>query len=131
MLFPTEIWLLILQFLTTRDLVFLSLACHDLKYIIDDEIRKRSNINNVLSQYMTDVNRFRSVMRTTRSFITGDFTIAFFTGDNLPSYVEIFFDQDDLKSHLRSWFKFFKQEDKIGEGLKILSNGTGKVNFFV
>jgi len=75
---------------------------------------------------MTNVDRFRSVMRTTGSFITGDFTIAFFTGDNLPDYIEIFFDQEELKSHLRSWFKFFKQEDKIGEGLKIMSNGAEK-----
>ena len=40
----------------------------------------------MLSQYMADVDRFRSVMRTTRNFIIGDFTIAFFTGDNLPNY---------------------------------------------
>ena len=86
MLFPTEIWLLIIQFLTTRDLVFLSLTCHDLKHITDDKIQKRLDINNMLSQYMADVDRFRSVMRTTRNFIIGDFTIAFFTGDNLPNY---------------------------------------------
>ena len=81
MLFPTEIWLLVIQFLSTRDLVFLSLTSHNLKYIADDEIEKRLDINNVLSKYMADVDRFRSVMRTTESFIIGNFTIAFLTGN--------------------------------------------------
>jgi hypothetical protein len=87
MLFPTEIWLLVIQFLSTRDLVFLSLTCH-----ADDEIKKRLDINNVLSKYMADVDRFRSVMRTTESFIIGNFTIAFLTGNDLPnlSYIENF-----------------------------------------
>ena len=78
MLFPTEIWLLVIQFLSTRDLVFLSLTYQHLKYIADDEIKKRLDINNVRSKYVADVDRFRSVTRATKSFIIGNFTIAFF-----------------------------------------------------
>ena len=66
---------------------------------------------------MADVDRFRSVMRTTESFIIGNFTIAFLTANDLRNYIEIFFDKEELK---RSWFKFFREEDKIctnGKGL--------------
>ena len=74
-------------------------------------------------------NRFRSVMHSTGSLIIGDFTTAFFTGYDLPDCIENFFDRPELKSHLRSWFKFFSEEDKIsgnGKGLSIQSDVAEK-----
>jgi hypothetical protein len=86
---------------------------------------KRQDINKLLSKYVADVDRFRSVMHSTGSLIIGDFTTAFFTGYDLPDCIEIFFDRPELKSHLRSWFNFFSEEDKIsgnGKGLSIQSD---------
>ena len=62
-----EIWLIIMEFLSTRDLVFLSSTCRDLKSIVGDEIAKRQDIANLLSKYVTDVDKFRSVMCATGS----------------------------------------------------------------
>jgi hypothetical protein len=95
---------------------------------------KRQDISKLLSKYVADVDRFRSVMHSTGSLIIGDFTNAFFTGYDLPDCIDNCFDSPELKSHLRSWFKFFSEEDKIsgnGKGLSIRSDVAGKVGFFV
>jgi hypothetical protein len=108
--------------------------CQRLKCIAGYEIGKRQDINNLLSKYVTNVDRFRSVLCTTKSFIIGDFTTAFFTGYHLPNCIKILFDREELMPHLRSWFKFFREEDRIftnGNGLSIRSDVAGKVGFFV
>ena len=131
---PIEIWLIVMEFVSTRDLVFLSLTCRSLKIIAGDEIAKRQDISKLLSRYVTDVDKFRSVMRATGSLIIGDFTTAFFTGYDVTNCIEISFDRAELGSHLRSWYKFFSEEEKIygnGDGLSILSDVAGKVGFSV
>jgi|ERR1700735_3942035 len=132
---PNEIWFIILQFLSIRELVFLSLSCQDFQSLAGHEIRQRLDINKLLSKYVADVDRFRSVMHSTGSLIVGDFTTAFFTGYDLPDCIEIFIDRAELMSNLRSWFKVFSEEDKIsgngkGEGLSIESDVARNVRIF-
>ena len=90
---PNEIWFIIMQFLSIRDLVILSLTCQDLQCVAGHEIRKRLDINKLLSKYVADVDRFRSVMQSTGSLLIGDFTTAFFTGYDLPGCLEMFIDR--------------------------------------
>ena len=76
------------------------------------------------------MDKFRSVMCAPGSLIIGDFTTAFVTGYDGTNWIEIFFDRAELGSHLRSWYKFFSEEEKIygnGDGLSILSDVAGKV----
>lgn len=112
---PLEIWLHIITFLSTRDVVLLSHTCKDLYAIAEHERRKRQDINRLLAQFIDDPNPFRHLMRITGAILVGDFAMAFFTGQPPGNTLELLFYNTDWESCLRSWFSLFSRYGMLSE----------------
>jgi hypothetical protein len=78
---PVELLLMVIAFLNTRDVVFLSRTCKSLHGIAEDERARRQDISKLLKRYVDDSDGFRRLMRDTGGIIVGDFARAFFTGE--------------------------------------------------
>ena len=105
-LLPSELVLLVITFLNTRDVVLLGGTCRRLHGIAEDERNKRQDIDRLLSRYVDDTQQFRALMKDTGAIIVGDFARAFFTGEDSPTRLELLFFNADLYYCLRSWIFF-------------------------
>jgi F-box domain len=109
---PVEIWLRVLTFLFTRDIIVLSHTCKHLYAIAEDVRQKRQDIHRLLSKFVDDDDGFRQLMKKMGGIIVGDMALAFFTGANLGevSSLDVVLYDVDLESCGNSWFSFLKGE---------------------
>jgi hypothetical protein len=112
---PLEIWLHIIKFLSTRDVVLLSHTCKDLYAIAEHERGKRQDIDHLLVQFIDDPNPFRHLMRITGAILVGDFAMAFFTGQSPGNTLELLFYNTDWESCLKLWFTLFNRYSMVSE----------------
>ena len=123
MMFPTvflpEIWLQVLDLLSTRDLITLSLTCKYIYAVAEHERKKRQGIDQLLSVFVNDVDNFRQLMRKTGSVLVGNFAAIFFTKTapemRMENKIELFFLDSDLETCLRLWFSFFTRESEVSD----------------
>src|SRR5467141_3930714 len=109
---PVEIWLEVIAFLCTRDIILLSHTCKYL-YSVAEEIRKRrQNIQQFLSTFVKDVDGFRRLMRRTGGILVGETATAFFTGSSRGEVhnVDLVLYNANVESCANSWFSFLKGE---------------------
>jgi hypothetical protein len=109
-LLPSELVLLVITFLNTRDVVLLGGTCRVLHGIAEQERAKRQDIDRLLSKYVQDTQGFRRLMRETGAIIVGDVARAFFTGDEPPKELQLLFDShhpESFQHRVQSWTAFF------------------------
>jgi len=114
-LLPSELVLLVITFLNTRDVVVLGHSCRRLHGIAEQERNKRQDIDRLLLRYVEDTHGFRCLMRDTGGTIVGDFARAFFTGDDpLSGKLHVFGNADDWYTCLTPWVSFFAIRSSFG-----------------
>jgi F-box domain len=109
---PAEIWLEVMAFLCTRDVIILSHTCKNLYNIADGVRQKRQHIQQFLSTFVDDVDGFRHLMQKTGAIIIGESAAAFFTGavrEDMYS-LDVALYNMNLESSADSWFSFLKGE---------------------
>jgi hypothetical protein len=107
-LLPSELVLLVITFLNTRDVVLLGRTCRLLHGIAEQERNKRQDIDRLLSRYVEDTQGFRALMRETGAIIVGDVARAFFTGDEPPKELDMAFGNSEYwYTNVKPWLSFF------------------------
>jgi hypothetical protein len=134
-LLPVELLLMVIAFLNTRDVVFLSRTCKSLHGIAEDERARRQDISKLLKRYVDDSDGFRRLMRDTGGIIVGDFARAFFTGDvPRPKELKLLFNShydEALQRAVQSWTAFFGDVVNprvAGLRKKVIINGIREVS---
>jgi hypothetical protein len=109
---PAEIWVQVITFLCTRDVVVLSHSCKYLYTMAELVRRKRQDIQLLLSTFVEDVEGFRRLMRKTGSILVGQIATAFFTGTTRGEVnsLDLVLYNVNLESCAKSWFSFLKGE---------------------
>src|SRR6266404_4844882 len=131
---PVEIWLEIMAFMCTRDIIILSRTCKDLYAIGEMERKKRQDIKRQLLPFVDDVDGFRRLMHKTGGILVGDFAAAFFIGPMLGKVdsLEMVFHNVRVQCCLRSWFSFLRRESMVSPvGLSTTSFMHDKVCFLI
>lgn len=132
--FPTEILLMIITLLPTKDVVLLGHTCKRLHGIAEQERAKRQDIDRLLKRYVDDTHSFRRLMRDTGGIIVGDFARAFFTGEDPPKKLELLFNgnyDEDLQEGIKLWTAFFGNVVKpqvAGLRMQVVLDGTHEVS---
>jgi hypothetical protein len=117
--FPVEMWLNVFSYLSTVDIIHLSLSCSYLYTIAGDEKKKRLDVNKFLSTFIGDVETFRHLMRITNGRVIGDLATAFFkppTDDSaIIRTMDIVFCGITKWACLKAWYPFFRREGFVVE----------------
>lgn len=108
---PAELLYLISSYLCTRDVVLLSLICRYLFGICESVRKARQDIDIQLKPFVPDPGEFRQLMRLTQAAIVGGFSLAFFTGEPIPTRLDVaIVDSPDATGmRLNTWLRFFSK----------------------
>lgn len=128
LLLPAELVLLVITYLSTRDVVVLGLTCRQFHDMAEEERAKRQDISKLLSRYVDDTHGFRRLMRITGGIIVGDTARAFFTGEEPPKELELLFFKVDIFYCLHLWIVFIATQLSLDRcGLSIMPSIDNQV----
>jgi hypothetical protein len=109
---PVEIWLQVITFLCTRDVIILSQSCKYLHGVAEHVRKRRQDVDQLLPTFVDDVDGFRRLMQKTGGILVGEIATAVFTGvtrEDLNSLDLVLCDAN-LDSCANTWFSFLKGE---------------------